>query len=1437
LSPVCSTNFFLFTTTSPNQRTMKTTRTRFPFFICLLVFALSLSGLRGGAALDIARNFASPPDEARPWVYWFWSNGNITREGITADLEAMKRTGIGGVLIMEVDQSVPAGPVRMMTGEWRGMFAFAAAEARRLGLELIMNNGPGWTGAGGPWNTPENSMQKVVWTEHRVRGPAKFDAKLAQPETIENYYREIAVLAFPTPAAETQPMRGANPSITTNTAAPDADLPRLVDDDRTSGFSLPRLQNPHEWPWVQLAFAQPREANLFEVVAAFAGRGEGGEGAEAGRVLCELLVSDDGRDFREVTRMAANSTPVTFAPVKARFFRVVFSGNSAALDNLRLNEIVLATAFRTADVTNKSGLGAAVSTVNVREVAEARVAPRDKVLDISAHLRDGRLQWDVPEGDWTILRFGHTSTGQENFPAPVEARGLEVDKLSAAALDIHFDAFLGKLIKDADAAGVGAGTFAGVHIDSWEVGFQNWTPRFRAEFERLRGYDPLPWLPAFTGRAVDGAAMSERFLWDVRRTISDLLNENHAGRMAARARAHGRYLSLEGYDNGPFDPLPYTGRADLPVGEFWMTPDPGDQHASIKMASSAGHIYGKNIIGAEAFTALDTFSRHQLHPYSVKAFGDAAFCSGINHFIVHRYSLQPWVDDRKPGMTMGPWGWEYERTATWWEQSGPWHEYLARCQYMLRQGLFVADICYLQDEEGFKRLPGRQDLQPRPPRGSDYDLCSAEVVLTRMSVKDGRLVLPDGMSYRVLVLPRQRLMTPVLLRKIRGLVRDGATVLGAPPLRAPGLQNYPSCDEEVRGLVAEIWGDCDGVRVKERKFGKGRVIWGLPLAEVLSEADAGAGPDFVYRHNDARDNNTAPAAPAQHAARLQFIHRATPEMEIYFVANLDAIPADVTASFRVKALQPQLWRPECGTIEDAPVYDCDDTHTRMPLHLGPRESVFVVFEKKRPADSSRITKVTREGRAWLDTEHTDRPARATGAARPEAAAGAATYPLSDYARHGIAGSFTYAVWVKPARDMPVPAEDFSGTEALYLRTRNDLLFPPEGQLRFRNRNAVGTGLSVGKNVVCVLERRAHHFVATLVHPVSIEDWTHLAVVFRNGRPSLYINGRLVRTGLRSLFDARGATAEEEEATAFPLETAHAFDGEHSELKLFNRALDEAEIRDLMRTMPKEPAATGATVAPAAEFAVNTIAPDEAAPAGAPAPILRVSLENGKPVVWTTEPGRYETRQASGRVTGHETGPVPEPRAITGPWLLRFPEGWGAPPAVELPALIPWSEHAEPGVKYFSGTAIYEKNFTLPPALRNKNQRLLLDLGNVQVIARVTLNGRDLGTLWKPPFLVDITEAVRDGSNTLEIAVTNTWVNRLIGDEQLPPDREWTRVARRRGLALKEYPDWFLRGERSPVGRVTFTTWKHYDKDAPLHPSGLIGPVLLRPLAKAQRSQP
>lgn len=604
---------------------------------------------------------------------------------------------------MEVDVGVPKGPVKFMSPQWRELFKHANQEAARLGLAMTMPASPGWTGSGGPWVKPEQSMQKLVWSETDITGPQRFEGTLPQPETVAGYYRDVAVLAFPAPA------------------------------------------KPYQIEDIQEKTIQKR----------------GWYSSQPG--------------------VKAMLPPAEEYP----------------------------------------------------ELSPEQVVPMDRIVDLTGRMDgNGRLVWEAPAGQWTVLRFSHTSTGATTRPAPEPGLGLECDKFDKAALEAHFDDFLGTLMSDIGP--LTGKSLVSLHIDSWEMGPQNWTARFPDEFRQRRGYDLLSYLPVMTGRVVTSLEISERFLWDVRQTILELIAQNHAGHLAELAHRHGLGLSIEPYDQTPCDDMTYGARADVPMGEFWR--DTFSTWFSCTEASSIAHTYGKQIVQAEAFTSGDG-ERWLAYPASLKALGDWAFCEGINRFVFHRYAHQPWLD-RYPGMTMGPYGIHYERTQTWWDMSRAWIEYLSRCQFMLQQGLFVADVCFLKPEESPQVFrPPASATQGNPPSrlGYGFDGCTAEALLTRMSVKDGRLSLPDGMTYRVLVLPEMPTMTPALLGKIRELVSGGATIIGPRPLRSPSLSDFPRCDGEVRDLAEELWANCDGDTVREHACGKGRILWRRAHTEVPVE--------------------------------------------------------------------------------------------------------------------------------------------------------------------------------------------------------------------------------------------------------------------------------------------------------------------------------------------------------------------------------------------------------------------------------------------------------------------------------------------------------------------------------------------------------------------------------------------------------------------------
>jgi hypothetical protein len=1068
------------------------------FAVFLLAFAvMACTPARKQDALEAG--FVKPPDSARPWVYWFWLNSNITREGITADLEAMKRVGIGGVLIMEVDQGAPVGQAAFMGDAWRGLFKHAVAEAGRLGLEINMNNDAGWNGSGGPWITPEQSMQKIVWSETVVTGPARFEGKLARPEAVRDYYRDIAVLAFPAPG----------------------------------DFRIGDIK---------------------------------------GKALYER---------RDVPPAAETELPAKMTIAK------------------------------------------------------------DRIADLSAKMgEDGRVVWDVPAGKWTVLRFGHTSTGIENAPAPASGRGLECDKLSPAGIEAQFAGMMAKLAADVGPEAVKK-TLVATHIDSWENGAQNWTGRMREEFQKRRGYDPFAYLPAVTGMVVGSLEISERFLWDLRQTAGELVVENYAGRMAELAHQHGMRFTCEAY-GGPCDDITYGGRADEPMGEFWIG---GGAWETLKMMASSAHIYGKPVLGAEAFTAGDQ-ERWREYPASIKALGDRAFTEGINRFVFHRYAMQPWLD-YKPGMTMGPWGLHYERTNTWWELAGPWHEYLARCQFMLRQGTFVADILYLRPEAS------PQEYKWHERKGYDYDDCTPEALLKSAAVKDGRVVLGGGMSYRVLALPETDRMTPGLLRKIGELAAAGAKIVGpVRPAKAPGLTDYPSCDAEVGRLAGELWGG-------------GKVLTGTTAEAVL--AQEGIGKDF-----------DGPAG-------VRWIHRSAEGAEIYFVASNAPQPREVTCSFRAAGLRPEFWRPETGEVEPVAVYEQAGGATRIPIAFEPSGSVFVVFRKTGEAFDA-VTGISLAGAPLIPAPVTESAVRIRKAV------------------YGVPGDAVRTRDVKDKLQAILDAGEFM----------------------------------VGVTRLAAGDDPAYGIVKTLEVDYTAGGVSHSVI------------------------------AKDPDTITFPV------------------------------------------------------------PEGAGAVAQARDDGKGGFLVETEKAGEYELKTAAGRVLKAQVQALPDPRVIGGAWDVAFPPNWGAPARVTLDRLVSWSEHEEPGVRFFSGTATYAKTFRVTAEVRGKDRRIYLDLGKVQVMARVKLNGQDLGLLWKPPYRVEVTYALREGENELEIAVTNLWINRMLGDEELPEDSD-----RNPGGTLKAWPRWVMEGQPSPTGRFTFTSWRLWKKGEPLVESGLIGPVTLRVAALAR----
>lgn len=1118
----------------------------------LLVVCLGwLLGLSLARSEDkLLAEFSSPPDEMRPHTWWHWMNGNISKEAITADLEAMKRVGIRGVTLFNVDQRCPQGPVTFLSEPWWDVTLFAAQEANRLGLTMGTANCPGWSSSGGPWITPEHGMKVVVTSEITVRGGGVVSVTLPQPQTNLNFYRDIAVVAFPTPSTELATTTDAIPKITAST--PDFKGEALLDGDAKtkSAIPIPVKDKPQ---YIQWEFEQPFTLRSITVLPA----------NEADECRGEIQSSEDGVRFTtigtfSIGRYLQPNVPGSLAwhrygvkETTARFFRLMFTKSGMTWTTISLAEVSLSPCLMLNDLAGKAFFERVDQLKPMwRDIPADQVIDSQQIVDLTDRMNpQGKLNWDSPTGEWTILRVGYTTIMRNNHPAPARGSGLEIDKLSREAAKVHWDAFMDKMAQKLGP--LWGKTVNEVLIDSYEMGSQNWTPKMRGEFTRRRGYDLIPWLPTLTGRIVVSADQTDRFLWDFRRTLADLMAENYYDCFGGMARKSGVKLASEPYGNGPFEDMRSGRSADLVMGEFWA-PDMTAIKPNLRMISSVAHTYGKKIAGAEALTSRSKWTDH---PRYLKPCADTAFTNGINYFELHRFVHQPL--NRLPGISLGGFGSHLERTNTWWEQSSSWIDYLARCQVMLRQGLFVADILYFTGEGTSPNAKHAWNLPLL--EGYNFDTVNADVVLNRLKVKDGRLVLPDGMSYRVLVLPPGKEMTPALLHKLKELVTAGAVIVGPKPEQSPSLSGYPASDAEVKQLADELWG-------------QGKIREVKSLQEVF--ASLLVGPDFEV---------------AEKQSRVTWTHRTQGGREIYFLANGKDEWLQTDVFFRVNGKVPEFWYPDSGKVVPVPVYEEAGGRTRVPLRLDPFGSVFVIFRPRSTA------------------EHPVALTRAEGVANQ-------------------GGTF------------------------------------PDAQLN------VATG------------------------KLALEAWTS---------------------------------------------------------------------------------------------------------------------------------GHYSVATAAGKSAKVDVASVPSPVDLNGPWELSFAPKAGAPEKVTLEKLISWSEHSDPGVKYFSGTATYRKSFDVPEAMLTAGNKIYLDLGRVEVLASVKLNGKELGVLWKKPYVVEVTGVVKAGKNELEIAATNLWPNRMIGDEQLPDDspreKEW----------LKQWPEWITANKPSPTGRFTFTSWRFYKKDDPLLPSGVLGPVTIR----------
>ena len=913
-------------------------------------FLLLLAGLATGAsalAQDYSKDFQNPPQEARIRVWWHWMDSNISKDGIKKDLDWMKASGIGGVQQFDAGGTSLGGGQTIvkrlpyMQDEWKDAFRYAIRYADELGMEVAIASAPGWSSTGGPWVKPENAMKKLTWRTLTVTGNPK--AKKPQvitlpepfttvgkfqnagaagslstaPADVAPWYKDVAVVAVRIPDAEkTLAQLGA--SVTTSGG--DFTVSQLTDGDLANGAEL--LSNPSgTHAWIQYSF--PEEVTV-KALTLVGGPVRGQWASESPSYNNILQSSKDGVKWEDVCRIPSGSvaqqtidTPVT----SARYFRLcvanpvadrtyaAFGYNMPAPKGTAIHEFVLHTVTKVNHAEEKAGFAAPHDLLD--NPTPETDAPVLETIDLTAQCSGGVLTWNVPAGNWRIYRFGASLTGKQNHPAPPEATGLEVDKLDEAAWMDYFRKYM-DMYKEAAGGMVGQHGIQYILTDSYEAEQMTWTPEIAAKFTERRGYNPVPWYPALTGEIIQSAEKTEKFLFDWRETIGELFAANYdrINQIAKEYGMKGRYT--ESHENGRVyvgDGMDLKMTAAVPMSAFWMPGTGGGSalpmaQADIRESASTAHVYGQNIAAAESFTAAGlSGNAWSYYPGNLKTMADIAMYSGITRFVIHESAHQP-SDAHKPGLGLMIFGQWFNRHDTWAPYARYWADYLARSCYMLQRGHYVADVLwYYGEDTNIAGIYGHE--LPEVPEQYSYDFINPYGLLNVVSVKDGKLVTPSGMQYKVLVLGEHcQVMSIEVLRKLDQLAREGAVIVGQKPVKPAGMTD---CQAEFDRLVADIW-----------NAGRANVHT-TQLSRLLAET---VEPDFQY------------SWPSQ----IRFVHRTDGNKEIYWVRNFSDQPASPQIVCRdgkgvCTVLNPETGKELPGVYKDG------------VLQLEANQALFLVFDK------------------------------------------------------------------------------------------------------------------------------------------------------------------------------------------------------------------------------------------------------------------------------------------------------------------------------------------------------------------------------------------------------------------------------------------------------------------------------------------------------------
>lgn len=1168
-------------------------------------------------------SFINPNKSVGPWVVWHWTAANQTREGITSNLEGMTEVGIAGATLFSFPTGFGSGggtyienPAEPLTPEWFELIEFAVSEAGRLGIDLAIQISAGWATAGGSWIPPELSQQQIVWSSQIVEGGKSFNGILERPkrpeshqsgfgapqkipESWDNYYRDLNVLAFQEPADWGQTNLTQNARVTSDLQI--IDEQKLIDPENTK-----IILKTEEKGYIQFEFECPFTLRSVKIHSGATG-GFGGSKFNIPAHSLEVQASNDGISFEKIGNLepmmggwqtdAAELTH-TVQQKTAKYFRLIhhptspvnfdesmhlgtYIGSGSAvdlkekIDPLTIASITLSSTSIVHHWQGKTALAWGRSRrITDEEMLRDACIPLESIIDLSDKMEeDGTINWKMPEGKWKIMRFGYTTMAETNGSGV--GQGLEADKFSREGARVAFEGWYEKILEHVGPK-LSEEVIKMLNIDSWECGSQNWSPVFRDEFKTRRGYKVDKYLPLMAGIPIESATVTESFLYDIRRTIADLISDNFYSELQQLVHEKGDLINTEVTSpTMTSDGIMVYKNVDATSSEFWCDRWNCWKPHDIRDAVSGAHVYGKQIVIAEAYTGGGDWKEH---PYDLKAMGDMHFVDGVNRMMIHLWAGQPYPG-KVPGAT-GATGLYFNEHTTWIKPGRAWIDYMRRTQSMLQSGIPVADALYFIGED----IPARALIPPRYgsyfvtdpplPEGYNYDSINQDALLNLASVENGKIVLQNGVSYSVLVLHPETMITPRLAVKIKELVQNGANIVGAKPTGSITLEEGDAANIEVLSIAQEIWGNLDGLSKTEIKFGDGRVFWRLSMQEVfnriglkpdvqfIEQKESISGKPFVATAYQPDGLNATAYGAERKGWGLMWNHRKNQGEDFYFLSNQEQMRISTKINIRQTGRIPEFWYPDTGITEDVPVWWEENGRTIIPYVFQPAGSVFVMFRRS----SKR------------------------------------------------------------------------GSNIVKIRGKRNL-----------NLKAKGS---------------------------KLEKW---------------------------------------------------------------------------------------------------------------------AIENGEWIL-TTNTGKNINVYAND---------VPPPQEIEGDWDVTFPLLTGEVKHLKLRPGS-WTDASDEEIRYFSGTATYKRNIALKKEQLDKNQRLFLDLGDVKNLCELKINGKDLGVIWKPPYVIEITDVVIEGLNPVEIEVTNTWYNRLAKDQELPKDKRQTWVKTGfGGVGIKAGSDPLLAGL---IGSVSINTW-------------------------------